>query len=96
MKHTELVSSIVNRLLETDISKYPTEPWGTKVNFDNVPGYDSERRDRDKEAAQYAASQKNSGFEGVVDEIMSGVDTNLNQPTASPEKKAAETRQILK
>jgi len=96
MNRNELVASIVNDLLEVDFSKYPTEPWGTKVNFDNVPGYDSERRDRDKEAAQYAASQKKSGFEGVVDEIMSGVDTNLNQPTVAPEKKEAATRGIFK
>ncbi len=96
MKYTELVTSITDRLLEADISKYPTEPWGTKVNFDNVPGYDSERRDRDKEAEQFAASQKKSGFEGVVDEVMANVDTNLNQPTVAPEKKEAATRWIFK
>ena len=96
MKYTELVTSITDRLLEADISKYPTESWGTKVNFDNVPGYDSERRDRDKETEQFAASQKKSGFEGVVDEVMANVDTNLNQPTVAPEKKEAATKRLLK
>ena len=87
MKYTELVTSITDRLLEADISKYPTEPWGTKVNFDNVPGYDSERRDRDKEAEQFAASKRHETVAGVVDDIMAGVATNLNNPTSSAESK---------
>lgn len=95
MKYSELVESIATDLLEADFSKYPTEPWGTKVNFDNVPRYDSERYDRDKEAEQ-AASQKKGEVDGVVDEIMLGVDSNLNQPTVAPEKKEAATRWIFK
>lgn len=87
MKYTELVTSITDRLLEADISKYPTEPWGTKVNFDNVPGYDSERRDRDKEAEQFAASKLHGTVAGVVDDIMAGVDSNLKNPTSSAESK---------
>lgn len=91
-----MVSSITDSLLEDDISKYPTQPVGTKVNFDNVPRYDSERYDRDKEAEQATVSGKASGVGGVVDEIMSGVDVNLNQPAVAPEKKAAVTRWTLK
>ena len=96
MNYTELVESLTDKLLEGDISKYPTEPWGTKVNFDNVPGYDSERRDRDKEAAQFAAAKHRTNFDSVVDEIMTGVDTNLNNPTVAPEEKEVATHWVFK
>lgn len=96
MKYTELVESLTDKLLEMDISKYPTEPKGTKVNFDNVPGYDSERRDRDKEADQFAAAKQRTHFDNVVDEIMTGVDTNLNNPTVDPEEKDAANHWVFK
>lgn len=96
MNYTQLVESLADRLLEMDISKYPTEPHGTKVNLDNVPGYDSERRDRDKEADQFAVAKQRTNFDNVVDEIMAGVDTNLNNPTVAPEEKDVASHWVFK
>lgn len=82
----------VKETIEDEISKYPTEPWGTKVkkpswNYDAEKYPDFVKDEKVKKPSWNYDAETYPEFEDVVSNVLSRVDTNLENPTGSPEEK---------